>query len=199
MGDAFAVRALGIDGALELTPRVFGDDRGSWVTTFEQRTLIEATGHPLPLVQAAVSTSRRGVVRGVHFTRTPPGMVKYVCCVRGRVHDFAVDLRIGSPTFGRFDDVELDGRHPRAAYLPMGVGHVFEALEDDTTMVYLMSGGYVPEQELAVSPVDPALGLPLGREPVLSDRDRAAPTLAVAERLGLLPTLDECRAAEKAL
>ncbi|MGW1375455.1 dTDP-4-dehydrorhamnose 3,5-epimerase family protein [Streptomyces sp. NPDC002446] len=196
------VRELAIEGAFEFTPTVFPDRRGSFVTTYQHHLFAETTGHAFPVVQTCQSTSRRGVVRGVHFTSTPPGMAKHVYCGRGRALDFVVDLRVGSPTFGRWDTVQLDEESLRSTYLPVGVGHVFVALEDDTTMVYLMSGPYVPEHELAVSPLDPALGLPVtldGVEPILSERDVAAPTLAQALESGILPDYEACRALEAAL
>ncbi|SDL64145.1 epimerase EvaD [Lentzea albidocapillata subsp. violacea] len=186
---AAEVRRLAVEGALELTPRVFPDDRGLFVATYQSSIFTAATGRPLPLVQASHSVSRRGVVRGIHFTTTPPGTAKYVYCTSGRALDLVVDLRVGSPTFGRWDSVLLDQTHFRSTYLPVGVGHAFVALEDRTVMSYLMTNGYVPEHEQAVSPLDPALGLPIDLEvePILSERDTAAPTLTEALELGLLP------------
>ncbi|MFI6875913.1 MULTISPECIES: dTDP-4-dehydrorhamnose 3,5-epimerase family protein [Streptomyces] len=193
---------LAIEGAHAFTPEVFPDRRGLFVTTFQQPRFTETTGHAFPVVQTCQSESARGVVRGVHFTATPPGMAKHVYCGRGRALDFVVDLRVGSPTFGTWDTVELGAGSFRSTYLPVGVGHAFVALEDDTTMVYLMSGPYVAENELAVSPLDPELALPLalnGVEPVMSDRDVAAPTLAQALAAGILPDYETCRALEAAL
>ncbi|MEU4933017.1 dTDP-4-dehydrorhamnose 3,5-epimerase family protein [Streptomyces yokosukanensis] len=196
------VRELAVEGAYEFTPKVFPDGRGLFVTTYQQPLFARATGHGFPVFQTCQSHSRRGVVRGVHFTSTPPGMAKHVYCGRGRALDFVVDLRVGSPTFGRWDTVQLGQDTFRSTYLPVGVGHVFVALEDDTTMVYLMSGPYVAENELAVSPLDPALGLPVmldGVEPILSERDVAAPTLAQALEAGILPDYETCLALEAAL
>ncbi|NEB81693.1 dTDP-4-keto-6-deoxy-D-glucose epimerase [Streptomyces sp. SID14478] len=196
------VRELAIEGALEFTPTVYPDERGLFVTTYQQAQFVAATEHPFPFVQTSHSVSRRGVVRGVHYTATPPGMAKHVYCARGRARDFVVDLRVGSPTFGQWDTIELDQEHCRSTYLPVGVGHVFVALEDETTMMYQMSGPYVAQDELAVSPLDPALGLPVtidGVEPVLSGRDVAAPTLAQALEAGVLPDYETCRALEAVL
>ncbi|MFI2620354.1 dTDP-4-dehydrorhamnose 3,5-epimerase family protein [Streptomyces sp. NPDC018584] len=197
-----AVRELAVEGAYEFTPTVFPDRRGLFVTTYHQPQFTDTSGHAFPVFQTCQSRSRRGVVRGVHFTATPPGMAKHVTCGRGRALDFVVDLRVGSPTFGEWDTVELGQDTFRSTYLPVGVGHVFVALEDDTTMVYLMSGPYVAEHELAVSPLDPELALPLtleGVEPVMSERDVAAPTLAQALEAGILPDYAACRKLETAL
>ncbi|MFB9368369.1 dTDP-4-dehydrorhamnose 3,5-epimerase [Kitasatospora albolonga] len=195
------VRELGVAGAFEFTPTVFPDDRGLFVDSFRLAAFEEAVGHPFPVVQTSQSRSRRGVVRGVHYTATPPGMAKFVHCTGGRALDFVVDLRVGSPTFGSWDSVVLGGEELRSVYVPVGVGHAFVALEDATTMVYLMSGGYVPANELAVSPLDPDLALPYdqGVAPLLSERDRAAPTLAQAVRLGLLPDYRTSLALDRAL
>ncbi|QES52406.1 dTDP-4-dehydrorhamnose 3,5-epimerase [Streptomyces venezuelae] len=179
-------RELAVPGAIAFTPELHRDDRGLFVSTYEEREF-----RPLfPVRQASQSVSRRGVVRGVHYTAVSPGTEKYVHCPRGAALDFVVDLRVGSPAFGTWDSVLLDGEGFRSVYLPPGVGHAFVALEDHTVMSYLLSTGYVAEHELAVSVLDPALGLPLPADltPVLSDRDRRAPTLAEAADRGLLPT-----------
>ncbi|MGN5377552.1 dTDP-4-dehydrorhamnose 3,5-epimerase [Streptomyces sp. MUSC 14] len=194
-------RELAVQGALEFTPRVFPDDRGLFLSPFQQQAFTEARGGPLfRVAQSNHSVSRRGVVRGIHYTATPPGSAKYVYCARGRALDIVVDIRVGSPTFGRWDAVLMDQRDHRASYLPLGVGHAFVALEDDTVMSYLLSESYVPEHELALSVRDPALALPLtgAAEPVLSDRDRVAPTLAEAHERGLLPDYARCAQIEDA-
>ncbi|MEU1876760.1 dTDP-4-dehydrorhamnose 3,5-epimerase family protein [Streptosporangium sp. NPDC020072] len=191
------VRELKVEGAYELTPEVFGDERGFFLSPYQEEPFVRAVGRPLfPVAQASHSRSRRGVVRGVHFTATPPGMAKYAYCAGGVALDVVLDTRVGSPTYGVWDSVVLDQRDFRSVYLPVGVGHLFVALEDDTAVSYLLSTGYVAENELAVSPLDPALGLPLPRDLdlILSERDRRAPTLAEAERAGILPDYAASRA-----
>ncbi|MFJ8917584.1 dTDP-4-dehydrorhamnose 3,5-epimerase family protein [Amycolatopsis sp. NPDC102389] len=183
-------RKLAVEGAIEFTPRVFPDDRGLFVSPFQEEAFAEAHGSPLfPVAQTNHSMSKRGVVRGIHYTVTPPGIAKYVYCARGRALDIVVDIRVGSPTFGKWDAVLMDQQDFRTMYFPVGVGHAFVALEDDTVMSYMLSAGYVAQNELALSALDPALGLPVATEvePTLSERDQAAITLAEAERQGLLP------------
>lgn len=190
-------RQLAVEGAYVFTPDVFYDDRGLFLSPYQETAFTEAVGRPLfPVAQASRSLSRRGVVRGVHFTATPPGMAKYAYCTRGSALDVVVDTRVGSPTFGSWDSVVLDRHECRAVYLPVGVGHLFVALEDDTDVSYLLSAEYAAERERAVSPLDPALALPLPKdiEPVLSARDLAAPTLAEAAAAGLLPRYEDCLA-----
>ncbi|OLZ50906.1 dTDP-4-dehydrorhamnose 3,5-epimerase family protein [Amycolatopsis keratiniphila] len=195
-------RKLAVEGALEFTPRVFPDDRGLFLSPFQEEAFAEAHGGPLfPVAQTNHSVSKRGVVRGVHYTVTPPGIAKYVYCARGKALDIVVDIRIGSPTFGKWDSVLMDQETHRTMYFPVGVGHAFVALEDDTVMSYMLSGGYVPENELALSALDPALGLPIGSgvDPILSDRDQVAITLAEAQRQGLLPDYATSREIERRL
>ncbi|MDR7276979.1 dTDP-4-dehydrorhamnose 3,5-epimerase family protein [Catenuloplanes atrovinosus] len=186
-------RQLAVGGAYAFTTPAFPDDRGVFLSPYQRAVFVEALGHPLfPVAQCSYSVSRRGVVRGVHYTATPPGCAKYVYCPRGRVLDIVVDLRVGSPTFGVHDAVELAGPDFPAVYLPVGVGHAFVALEDETVMTYLLSTEYRPENELAVAALDPALELPIPRDltPVLSDRDRRAVTLSEALARGLLPSYE---------
>ncbi|WP_028477014.1 dTDP-4-dehydrorhamnose 3,5-epimerase family protein [Nocardia sp. CNY236] len=195
-------RACGIEGAVVFDSHVHHDSRGLFSTPLRASRFLAAAGRPMfPVRDVSFNVSARGVLRGIHYTATPPGRAKYVCCPHGRVTDFFVDLRVGSPTFGHWDAVELGAELGRAVYLPIGIGHAFLAETDDAVIVYLMSQEYVPEQELAVSPTDPALGLPLPRDlPLLqSDRDRSAPTLAEAAELALLPGYQACRTAESAL
>ncbi|TVL94146.1 dTDP-4-dehydrorhamnose 3,5-epimerase family protein [Streptomyces sp. SAJ15] len=196
------VQKLGIEGAYAFTPPVHKDDRGLFTSPFQDAAFAESQGRPLfPVKDISHNLSARGVLRGIHYTTTPPGRAKYVYCPYGRVQDYLVDLRLGSPTFGRWESTELGGEEARALYIPVGVGHAFLSLQDDSMVVYVMSEGYVPEHELAVSPLDPKLGLPVpqGHALAQSPRDAAAPTLSEAERQGLLPEYDTCRRVEAAL
>lgn len=196
------VRALTITGAYEFTPRAFPDSRGAFIAPFQEEPFETATSQPLfPIAQIGHSRSRRGVFRGIHFTSAPPGMATYVYCAHGRIRDFVVDLRVGSPTFGSWESVELTGAHPRGIFLPVGLGHGYEVLEDDTVVTYLLSGGYVPENERAISVHDPDLALPVsGKDTLrLSARDQDAPSLASVRTAGGLPSFEECVRIQEAL
>ncbi|MQA14096.1 MAG: dTDP-4-dehydrorhamnose 3,5-epimerase [Pseudonocardiaceae bacterium] len=190
------VRELAVPGVYEFAPPVFPDDRGLFVAPYQEDAFRDATGHALHVAQTNHSVSRRGVARGLHFADVPPGQAKYVYCPRGALLDVAVDVRTGSPTFGQWDAVRLDADTYRAIYLAEGVGHAFLALCDGTVMVYLCSTPYAPAREHTVNLRDPALGLPWPAdvEPVLSDKDRAAPTLAAAADSGTLPSWQACQA-----
>ncbi|MBP2474528.1 dTDP-4-dehydrorhamnose 3,5-epimerase [Crossiella equi] len=164
---------------------------------FSSSVLAETIGYEFPLAQTNHSVSRRGVIRGVHYADTPPGQAKYVYCARGALLDVMVDIREGSPTYGQWQAVRLDAESYNALYIAEGIGHSFLALTDDTVMNYLCSTGYAPAREHGINPMDPALGLPWaeyldGAEPVLSDKDRGAPTLAEAEAAGVLPKYQTC-------
>lgn len=189
------MRELSIRGAWEFTPRQFGDDRGIFLEAFKAPVLAEAVGHRLDLAQVNLSTSAAGVIRGIHFADVPPGQAKYVTCPSGAVLDVIVDIRVGSPTFGRYDTVLLDDVDRRAVYVSEGLGHAFCSLADDSVVTYLCSTGYHPAGEHGINPLDPALGIAwptVGRDgspltPILSDKDRDAPTLVEALESGLLP------------
>jgi dTDP-4-dehydrorhamnose 3,5-epimerase len=188
-------RELSINGAWEFTPRSFGDDRGIFLEWFKADVVAEAIGHPFTLVQANHSVSRRGVVRGIHYAAVPPSQAKYVYCPQGAALDVIVDIRVGSPTYGRWEGVRLDDEQHHAVYLAEGLGHAFMALTDDATVVYLCSEGYAPGREHGINPLDPELGItwPSDVEPLLSEKDAQAPSLAEARDQGLLPTYDDCR------
>jgi dTDP-4-dehydrorhamnose 3,5-epimerase len=188
------VHQLGIEGAWTFRPTVFSDTRGAFLEWFRGGDFASAIGHPLELAQANCSVSRRNVLRGVHFADVPPGQAKYVTCVRGAVLDAVVDIRVGSPTFGRSELVRLDDVEHAGVYLPEGLGHAFLALTDDATVVYLCSTGYEPGREHGISPLDRQLAVawPSDVDFILSEKDAAAPTLASALEQGLLPSYDEC-------
>jgi dTDP-4-dehydrorhamnose 3,5-epimerase len=195
-------RQLSIPGAVEFTPDQHRDDRGVFFEHYRFESLDAALGHSFTVRQGNTSVSRRGTVRGIHYALVPPGQAKYVTCVRGTVLDFVIDLRLGSPTFGTWQSVQLDDVDRRALYLAEGLGHCFVSLSDDATVSYLVSEVYNPQRELGISPLDPAIGLefPLDAEELLlSPKDIAAPSLADAKSAGLLPLYDECLAFERSL
>ncbi len=189
------ISELGIAGAWEIQPVLHGDRRGQFLEWFRHDLFEAEVGHPMRLAQANMSVSARGVVRGIHFADVPPGQAKYVTCVRGAVLDVVVDLRVGSPTYGRWEGVRLDTDDRRALYISEGLGHGFCALTDDATLCYLVSERYSPGHKWTVHPLDRDLGIdwPIDGEPILSARDAAAPSLAEAAASGVLPQLNACR------
>lgn len=190
------IRPLSISGSFEVTPRQFPDGRGVFLESFRGDRLADVLGHRPDIVQSNVSVSSGGTVRGIHFADVPPSQAKYVTALCGSFLDFVVDIRVGSPTFGQWDVVQLDTVDRRAIYLSEGLGHAICALEDDSTVMYLCTASYTPAREHGIHPLDPAIGLelPPGTAPVLSDKDAGAPTLAEAGKQGLLPSWDDCQA-----
>lgn len=182
-----------VPGAWAVTPKQHGDDRGLFLEWYKATTFGSVVGHDLTVAQANHSVSRRDVLRGIHYAIVPPGQAKYVYCPRGAGLDFVVDIRDGSPTFGAWDVVRIDDVDRRGVYIAEGIGHAFVSLADDTSLLYLCSTGYDPAREFTVSPYDPDLAIDWSiANPVLSDRDRDAPTVKQARELGQLPTWEAC-------
>jgi dTDP-4-dehydrorhamnose 3,5-epimerase len=190
------MNALDIDGAWVFSPRIHADRRGSFLEWFTDAGVRADLGHRMDIAQANCSVSRRGVIRGIHFSDVPPGQAKYVTCASGAIIDVVIDLRVGSPSFGYWDAVRLDDESRRALYIGEGLGHAFAAVSDQATVLYLCSTPYAPDREHGVNPLDPAIGIawPADIEPVLSDKDAGAPSLAEAKSAGLLPDYAECQA-----
>lgn len=189
------IQALPIEGAFEITPRQFPDDRGVFMEGFRADKLADYIGHEMRVMQTNISVSSKGAVRGIHYADVPPSQAKYVTAVGGSFIDFIVDIRVGSPTFGQWCSVKLDTDERRAVYLSEGLGHCLIALEDNSTAMYLCSTTYNPGREHGINPLDAEIGLeiPSEIEGIVSEKDAAAPTLAEARDQGLLPTYDECQ------
>lgn len=172
-----------IPDLLLLEPKVFGDARGFFLESWNERTFREATGVGLPFVQDNHSRSARGVLRGLHYQlRQPQG--KLVRVVRGSVFDVVVDLRSSSPSFGRCYGVELSEDNHRQLWIPPGFGHGFLVTSESADFLYKATDYYAPEHERCVLWDDPALGIawPLeGLTPLLSAKDRQGRPLAEAE------------------
>lgn len=196
------ITELNIPGAFVVSTKTFGDDRGGFLEYFKAASFEAATGRRFDLQQANWSFSKTGVLRGIHAAQVPPSQAKYVVCVRGAIVDVIVDIRVGSPTFGQHQMVELDDQQRNAVFLSEGLGHGFMALTDDTAVTYLCSAGYNPEREFGIHPLDPQLGIQwpstdLAGLPVtalLSAKDEAAVSFADAQAAGMLPSYQECLA-----
>jgi len=191
------IRELSIPDAYEITPKQFADDRGVFLEWYRFDRLEQTIGHPLNLAQANTSVSKRGSVRGIHFADVPPSQAKYVTATHGAVLDFVIDIRVGSPTYGRWDSVLLDDTDRRAVYIAEGLGHCFVALTDNATVSYLVTSPFNPTREHGINPLDTDIGLvfpPEAGELLLSPKDPDAPGLSEAAALGLLPSWNDARA-----
>jgi dTDP-4-dehydrorhamnose 3,5-epimerase len=190
------MKELDVEGAWLFVPDVHRDKRGSFHEWFRNADLGADVGHDMDIAQVNCSVSARGAIRGIHFSQVPPGQAKYVMCASGAVTDVVVDVRQGSPGFGRWTAVQLDDQQRQAVYLSEGLGHAFMALSDQATVLYLCSAPYTPARDHGVNPLDPAIGIswPAGEHIILSDKDAAAPSLAESQAAGLLPDYEDCRA-----
>ena len=183
------IRELPVPGALLFVPTLLPDPRGPFFEGFRSDALLAATGRPFTVEQINYSVSQRNTLRGIHSVRIPPGQAKYVSCVRGALLDMVVDLRVGSPTFGQHSCTLLEAGSGMSVYVPEGLGHGFLALSDDSTICYVLNSAYVPGTQFEINPLDPELDLPWGftEPPLISAKDRIAPTLAEAVASGILP------------
>ena len=168
---------------LILEPKVFGDARGFFMESWNQKVFDEAVGHPVRFLQDNHSRSSRGVLRGLHYQLPPHAQGKLVRVVSGSVFDVAVDLRRGSPTFGQWAGVELTGENHRQFWIPPGFAHGFVVTSETADFLYKTTDLYAPQCEGAVRWDDPTVGIAwpdLGMAPLLSAKDAVAPLLADA-------------------
>jgi len=176
------VRETSLPGVLLIEPRVFGDDRGFFMETYRTDAFRDA-GIAELFVQDNHSRSARGVLRGLHY-QEPNGQGKLVRCTRGSIFDVAVDVRVGSPTFGRWFGAELSDANKLMLWVPAGFAHGFCSLEDGSDLVYKCTALYDQQSDRAILWDDPDIGIewPIA-EPLLSPKDAAAPRLSQARVL----------------
>jgi dTDP-4-dehydrorhamnose 3,5-epimerase len=169
-----------LEGPVLIRPAVFGDARGFFAETFRESALAERFGIDDHFVQDNQSRSAYGVVRGMHFQPSPP-VAKLVRCARGAILDVVVDIRPGSPTFGRWEGHRLDDDRMEMLYVPRGFAHGFCVLTDFADVIYKQTGYWEAGNDMGFTPVDPDVGIewPVAAEDMLlSERDRSAPRLA---------------------
>jgi dTDP-4-dehydrorhamnose 3,5-epimerase len=171
------VLETGLPGVLVFEPKVFGDERGFFMETWREDRY-GAAGLPAHFVQDNLSSSQRGVLRGLHF-QNPDQQGKLVYVLGGEVYDVAVDIRVGSPTFGEWTAVILSAENKRQVYVPEGFAHGFLVTSDTALFAYKCTAKYNAEAEAGVLWNDPQIGIEWPIEaPVLSEKDLAAPPLA---------------------
>jgi dTDP-4-dehydrorhamnose 3,5-epimerase len=178
------ITPIALTDVLILEPKVFADERGFFLESFNQRAFEAAIGQSVSFVQDNHSCSQRGVLRGLHYQLPPHAQGKLVRVSRGSAFDVAVDIRRGSPTFGRWVGATLDAVTQRQIWIPPGFAHGFLALEDDTHFLYKTTDYYARDFERSIAWNDPTIGIewpPLDGAPRLAEKDAAAPTMASAE------------------
>ncbi|MFM8259982.1 MAG: dTDP-4-dehydrorhamnose 3,5-epimerase [Vulcanococcus sp.] len=179
-----------VEGPLLITPQLFGDDRGFFFESWNQRRFDQAVGSPVTFVQDNHSRSSRGVLRGLHYQLPPSPQAKLVRCVLGEIFDVAVDVRRSSPSFGQWVGARLSADRHQQLWVPAGFAHGFLSLSEYAEVLYKTTDFWSQPCERAIRWDDPALaiawpaeGLPEG-QPLLADKDGKAPTLADAVAAG---------------
>jgi len=169
-----------ISDVLIFEPKVFGDDRGFFFESFNQKIFEEAVGREVNFIQDNHSKSAKGVLRGLHFQLPPFAQAKLVRCVVGEVFDVAVDIRKDSPTFGKWVGVNLSAENKRQLWIPEGFAHGFLVLSETAEFVYKTTNYYAPQYDRGILWSDPNIGIKwpqLATQPLLSDKDSKQPSL----------------------
>lgn len=172
-----------IPDVLILEPRVFNDPRGYFFESFSQKKFEEEVCKTV-FVQDNESKSSFGVLRGLHFQKAPDAQSKLVRVIQGKVLDVAVDIRVGSPTYGQHVAVELSGENKRQFFIPRGFAHGFVVLSDEVVFQYKCDNYYAPQSEGSLAWDDPALGIDWKIDPskvLLSEKDKKSPLLSELE------------------
>ncbi|CZV62414.1 dTDP-4-dehydrorhamnose 3,5-epimerase [Enterobacter cloacae] len=169
-----------IPEVLIFEPKVFGDERGFFMESFNQKTFEDAVGQKIDFVQDNHSKSSKGVLRGLHYQKEPYAQGKLVRCVAGAVFDVAVDIRNNSPTFGKWVGVHLSAENKRQLWIPKGFAHGFLTLEDNTEFLYKTTDYYHPESEGSILWNDEQIGINWPKEDnlILSNKDKDAPLMS---------------------
>lgn len=193
-------KPLEISGAWEIELKKFDDSRGFFFESFRSDFSNETFGRKFTVKQSNTSVSAKGSVRGIHYALVPPSQAKYVQCQKGSIMDYVIDIRIGSPTFGKSVSIELNSLNPKTIFIEEGLAHAFVALEDETVVTYLVNENYNPEREKGINPFDKELSINWPKiELIISEKDKSAISLQEAKELELLPNFDECKEYIKAL
>jgi dTDP-4-dehydrorhamnose 3,5-epimerase len=191
---------LSIDGSWKIEFQKFNDNRGFFYESFKEEDFNNLIGRNLNIKQTNTSSSSKGSVRGIHFALVPPSQAKLVQCQRGSIKDYVIDIRVGSPTFGQFEEIELNENSVSAIFIEEGLAHAFVALESQTVVTYFVTEEYNPEREKGINPFDKTLNVKWPDiELILSEKDKQAISLEEAKNQGLLPTFDECKKFIKSL
>jgi dTDP-4-dehydrorhamnose 3,5-epimerase len=183
---------LGIEGAWLAESPVWSDDRGFFREWFIAEEIKKITGYNFDVNQSNISSSSRGTLRGIHYSLADKGQSKFVTCVRGSILDVVVDIRPNSLTYKKWLAVELTESNGQSVLIGNGLGHAFLALENKSTVSYLVTSRYSPQDEFEINPLDSDIGIqwPLQRSEIqISKKDLSAPTLLSQLQKNKLPTM----------
>ena len=172
------LQKLKLEGAWKASLATNSDDRGEFREWFKGSEFENSLGLKFEVAQGNFSRSKKGVIRGVHFSTAEKGQGKWITCIGGSIWDVLVDLRPTSPTFKKWVGINITADEGTCVFVPMGFGHAFVSLEEDSTVVYLLSSEYSPEEEFGINPFDSDLNIdwPTG-DLILSQKDKSAPNL----------------------
>jgi dTDP-4-dehydrorhamnose 3,5-epimerase len=184
------ITPLGIEGAWVAESPVRTDDRGSFHEWFKLSDIEKATKRKFDLEQANVSSSKKGTIRGIHYSLAAKGQAKWITCISGSIRDVVVDIRPKSKTFGKWIAIDLYGNSGKAVFCSEGLGHGFISLENNSTVAYLTTSTYSPTEEFDINPLDETLGIDWKlqlEDFLISEKDRNAPGLHQRRTEGKLP------------
>ena len=194
------VTPLKIDGSWIIELKKFEDGRGFFYESFRDDIAKNYFGREFNIKQSNTSVSKKGSVRGIHYALVPPSQAKYVQCQNGSIIDYVIDIRVGSPTFSQFVEIELNATNPQAIFIEEGLAHAFVALEDETVVTYFVSENYNPEREKGINPFDSDLNIKWPDVNLeLSEKDKIAISLKEARVQNLLPMFNDCKKFIKSL
>ena len=183
------VKELEIKGAWHIEPTRHRDDRGWFQEWFKHSSLRDASGYDFAPVQANISHSARGTIRGIHYSIAPQGQAKLVTVLHGEIDDYVIDIRPSSPTYGQWERIRLSADNGCSVLLSAHLGHAFHALANNTVVNYLVTAEYNPTAEHGITPMCPHLAIDWADtgEFLLAPKDEQAPDLHAQHNAGLLP------------
>ena len=182
------IEELEIEGCWLLTSSLFNDERGSFREWFTSEKIFDETSFRFETAQSNISTSKKGALRGLHYSLSPVGQSKIITCARGSIVDVVVDIRPTSKTDKKWISVDLSGSEAKSIMIASGLAHGFISLEDESVVTYQQTSRYSPSEEFGINPFDPEVGVIWPYlSPILSHKDATSITVAEAEKLGILP------------
>jgi len=188
------IEELKISGSWLIKFKKFDDNRGFFYESFRADLLGQTLNRKFEIKQTNTSISSKGSLRGIHYALVPPSQAKFIQCQKGSIQDFIIDIRVNSPTFGKYQMVELKEDNPQAIFIEEGLAHAFVALEDKTLVTYYVNQTYNPDREKGINPFDKYLNISWPKLDLkVSEKDRKEIDLNEALKLNLLPTYEEAK------
>jgi dTDP-4-dehydrorhamnose 3,5-epimerase len=182
------IEKLGIEGVWLGRSAILADNRGNFREWFKSTEISEMTGKEFKVEQSNTSTSKKGVIRGIHYSLAQKGQGKWITCISGSIWDVVVDIRPSSPTYKKWIGMELSANEGTSILISEGLGHAFLSLEDNSVVSYLLTTQYSPSEEFEINPLDPELGISWpGSSNFMSVKDSSAPDLQTRYQQGNLP------------